>query len=89
LMRTADSVTPSLTTRDVALSLAAYVLCYLAMFGAGFVLLLRLVRLGPPAASAACAAGPDAAAVPGRRSARPLSAVSGGEAGITEQNDAA
>ncbi|MBO7846670.1 cytochrome ubiquinol oxidase subunit I [Burkholderia pseudomallei] len=92
LMRTADSVTPSLTTTDVALSLAAYVLCYLAMFGAGFVLLLRLLRLGPPAASAAssaCAAEPDAAAVPGRRSARPLSAVSGGAAGTTEQSDAA
>ncbi|MET5021625.1 hypothetical protein AAHH78_43700, partial [Burkholderia pseudomallei] len=62
------------------------------VFGAGFVLLRRLLRLGPPAgsaASSACGAEPDAAAVPGRRYARPLSAVSGGAAGRTEQHDAA
>lgn len=53
LMRTADAVSPSLQTGDVALSLAAYVVSYLFMFGGGFVLLRRMVRSGPPAAEAA------------------------------------
>jgi cytochrome d ubiquinol oxidase subunit I len=48
LMRTSEGVTPSLTTLDVAISLGAYVLSYLFIFGAGFVLLRRLVRIGPP-----------------------------------------
>lgn len=49
LMRTRDAVTPSLTTADVALSLAAYVVVYLIMFGSGFVVLRGLVRTGPQA----------------------------------------
>jgi cytochrome d ubiquinol oxidase subunit I len=48
LMRTSQAVTPSLTTLDVAISLGAYMLSYLFIFGAGFVLLRRLVRIGPP-----------------------------------------
>ncbi len=47
LMRTRDAVSPSLVTGDVALSLAAYVLAYIVIFGGGFVLLRRLVRRGP------------------------------------------
>lgn len=46
LLRTADAVTPSLTTSDVALSLAAYVASYLVIFGGGFILLRRMVRIG-------------------------------------------
>lgn len=68
LMRTADSVTPSLTSGDVALSLALYVLSYLVIFGAGLVLLRRLVRIGPDAPEPSPAAAE-------RRAARPLSAV--------------
>ena len=68
LMRTADSVTPSLTTADVSLSLALYVLSYLFIFGAGGVLLARLVRLGPDA-------HPPGPQTLNRRAARPLSAV--------------
>jgi cytochrome d ubiquinol oxidase subunit I len=53
-LRTADAVTPSLTTQDVALSLAGYVIAYAVIFGGGFVLLRRMVRAGPvPAAVAA------------------------------------
>jgi cytochrome d ubiquinol oxidase subunit I len=48
LMRTSQGVTPSLTTLDVAISLGAYIVSYLFIFGAGFVLLRRLVRIGPP-----------------------------------------
>ncbi|HJV60283.1 MAG TPA: cytochrome ubiquinol oxidase subunit I, partial [Albitalea sp.] len=70
LMRTADAVTPSLTTADVALSLAMYVLAYIAIFGGGFVLLRRMVRIGPPAAQAA-----EGQEEPQARAARPLSAV--------------
>lgn len=32
----------------MAISLGAYLLSYLFIFGAGFVLLRRLVRIGPP-----------------------------------------
>jgi cytochrome d ubiquinol oxidase subunit I len=51
LLRTADAVTPTLTATDVTLSLAAYALAYLIIFGGGYVMLRRLVRIGPlPAA---------------------------------------
>ena len=46
LMRTAHSVTPSLTGRDVAISLFLYVLVYLVMFPTGFVVMAGLVRRG-------------------------------------------
>ena len=51
LMRTADGVTPSLTAQDVWLSLAAYVVSYLVIFGGGLMLLKKLVRIGPSAAA--------------------------------------
>jgi cytochrome bd ubiquinol oxidase subunit I len=70
LMRTADSVTPSLTTGDVALSLALYVVSYLMIFGSGLVLMKRLVSIGPGVPEEA-----PAAAQPEKRAARPLSAV--------------
>lgn len=47
LMRTADSVSPSLTGPDVAGSLLAYMLVYLAMFPAGIAVMARIVRRGP------------------------------------------
>lgn len=48
LMRTRDAVTPSLTTIDVAISLIGYIVSYAIIFSGGFVLLRRLVRIGPP-----------------------------------------
>ena len=50
LMRTAHSVTPSLTGRDVAISLALYVLVYLIMFPTGFAVMAGIVRRGVTAA---------------------------------------
>lgn len=47
LMRTRDAVSPSLTTTDVAISLTVYILAYLVIFGGGYILLRRLVRIGP------------------------------------------
>jgi cytochrome d ubiquinol oxidase subunit I len=47
LMRTADSVSPSLTGRDVLISLLAYMAVYLFMYPAGLFLMIRLVRRGP------------------------------------------
>ena len=47
LLRTADSVSPSLTGIDVAISLAGYIVVYLIMFPAGFLIMARLVRRGP------------------------------------------
>jgi cytochrome d ubiquinol oxidase subunit I len=47
LMRTADSVSPSLTGHDVAISLALYVIVYLVMFPTGVAFMAGLVRRGP------------------------------------------
>ena len=73
LMRTRDSVTPSLTAGDVGLSWLLYVLAYIVIFGAGFILLRRLVRIGP----ADPADDTDHALLqPDTRASRPLSAAS-------------
>ena len=68
LMRTRDGVAPSLTGADVLLSLAVYIVAYIFVFGAGLILLARLVRTG-------VAAEPSTAIEPVRGSSRPLSAV--------------
>jgi len=47
LLRTADSVSPSLTGTDVAISLACYVVVYLIMFPTGIAFMAGLVRRGP------------------------------------------
>jgi cytochrome d ubiquinol oxidase subunit I len=47
LLRTAQSVSPSLTGRDVAISLAGYMLVYLLIYPLGLQLMLRIVREGP------------------------------------------
>ncbi|MGE0222544.1 MAG: cytochrome ubiquinol oxidase subunit I [Acetobacteraceae bacterium] len=47
LLRTADSVSPSLTGTDVAISLAGYVVAYCIIFPAGWFVLSRIVRRGP------------------------------------------
>jgi cytochrome d ubiquinol oxidase subunit I len=47
LMRTAHGVTPSLTAFDVGLSLLLYAVAYLFIFSGGYVLLRRVVRIGP------------------------------------------
>jgi cytochrome d ubiquinol oxidase subunit I len=44
LLRTADSVSPSLTGTDVAITLAGYILAYAVMFPAGLTLMVRIVR---------------------------------------------
>ena len=47
LVRTADSVSPSLTGNDVAVSLGFYVVVYLLMFPTGLLFMAGLVRRGP------------------------------------------
>src|SRR5262245_46866802 len=47
LMRTADSVTPSLTGFDVLLSLMGYIIAYLIIFPAGIFFMGRVVHQGP------------------------------------------
>ncbi len=87
ILRTRDSVTPSLTTADVGLSWALYMLAYLVIFGAGFVLLRRLVRIGPTDASRD---HENESLDTKTRAARPLSAVSavtaGGDGGARTAN---
>lgn len=46
LLRTAQSVSPSLTGGDVAASLAGYMLAYLIIFPVGLLLMARIVRNG-------------------------------------------
>jgi len=69
LLRTADSVSPSLTGVDVGISLIGYCLVYLVMYPAGFMLMARLVRLGP----AEAAIEPDA--IESGRPAAPVRAL--------------
>jgi cytochrome d ubiquinol oxidase subunit I len=47
LLRTSDSVSPSLTGTDVAVSLAFYIVVYLVMFPTGIAFMAGLVRNGP------------------------------------------
>ena len=47
LLRTAESVTPSLTRSDVVISLLGYIAVYLIIYPAGLFLMLRIVRKGP------------------------------------------
>jgi cytochrome bd ubiquinol oxidase subunit I len=72
LLRTAQSVSPSLTGRDVLISLVGYALVYLTMYPAGLLLMVRLVRRGPqdPALLPA--------AVESGRPERPVRALPGG-----------
>ena len=49
LLRTADSVSPSLTGADVLVSFAGYSVVYIVMFAAGIALMIRIVQRGPAA----------------------------------------
>src|SRR5215472_2001221 len=66
LLRTGEAVTPSLTAGDVLVSLAVYVVAYIAIFGAGGYFLVRLFRAGPV---------PKVVHEPAGTPARPLSAA--------------
>jgi cytochrome d ubiquinol oxidase subunit I len=68
LLRTADSVSPSLAGSDVALSLIMYVAVYLVIYPVGLFAMLRIVWRGPAAAEA-----PDLIA--GGRSNAPIEAL--------------
>ena len=67
-LRTADAVTPNLSTSDVTISLVMYVLVYAFVFGAGLYYLIKLVEAGR-ALMQAPEPGLD------KRPARPLSAA--------------
>jgi cytochrome d ubiquinol oxidase subunit I len=49
MLRTTDSVSPSLTGSDVVISLVCYVAVYLIMYPAGIAVMAGLVRCGPQA----------------------------------------
>jgi cytochrome d ubiquinol oxidase subunit I len=70
VLRTADSVTPSLTGFDVLLSLLGYMAVYLIMFPTGLWFVLRIVRGG-------VAAEEEAMPVEGGRPAAPVKPVPG------------
>jgi cytochrome d ubiquinol oxidase subunit I len=49
LLRTADSVSPSLTGWDVLLSLLCYIIAYAIIYPSGWIVMSRIVRRGPEA----------------------------------------
>ena len=53
LLRTAKSVTPSLSGRDVLVSLLVYAVAYLLVYPTGLIFILGLVRRGPREAAPA------------------------------------
>jgi len=63
LLRTRDAVTPSLTTGDVVVSLASYVLVYAFIYSFGVYYIYKLLRQGPTA---------EAKAIPGATASRPM-----------------
>jgi cytochrome d ubiquinol oxidase subunit I len=63
LLRTVDSVSPSLTGRDVLLSFIGYIAVYAVVFPSGFLIMRRIVRQGPRTLE------PDALVESGRPSA--------------------
>ena len=75
LLRTAQSVSPSLTTYDVAISLAGYMLVYLLIYPWGLLLMLRSVRKGP---------GPSAEPASKIEAGRPEAPVLAGALGFPE-----
>ena len=75
LLRTANSVSPSLTGTDVLLSLIGYSLVYLLMFSAGLALMIRIVNRGPAEAETE----PDE--IESGRPMRPVQALPHTEAG--------
>jgi cytochrome d ubiquinol oxidase subunit I len=68
LMRTADSVSPSLTGSNVLLSLLLYAIVYLVIFPVGILVMLRAVRRGP-------AASEEAGAIESGRPKSPIEAL--------------
>jgi cytochrome d ubiquinol oxidase subunit I len=74
LLRTAQSVSPSLTGRDVLISLLGYVAVYLVMYPAGVAMMARLVRRGPQE--------PGNEPVESGRPERPVHALPGPPAGL-------
>jgi cytochrome d ubiquinol oxidase subunit I len=72
-MRTADSVTPSLTGPDVLLSLLGYMVVYLVIFPTGLAFMARIVRAGPTQPAE------QQEPVESGRPSRPVTALSGGD----------
>ena len=69
LLRTADSVSPSLTGADVLISLLGYMAAYLVIYPAGLTIMARLARNGPTAADK------QTDAIESGRPARPVEAL--------------
>ena len=64
LLRTADSVSPSLTGTDVLLSLIGYIVVYALVFPSGFLVMRRIVRTGPHGDAAGAPVQSGRAALP-------------------------
>jgi cytochrome d ubiquinol oxidase subunit I len=76
LLRTADSVSPSISGTDVLVSLAFYVAVYLVIYPVALLYVLRIVRDGPAPATEA-----EASPIESGRPRRPVSALPSGSPG--------
>lgn len=76
LLRTAESVSPSLTGRDVLISLIGYMVAYLVIFPAGILIMARIVKHGPGSPEAE-----SAEAVESGRPEGPVQALTGASRG--------
>ena len=80
LMRTADSVSPSLAGSDVLISFVLYVLVYLVVFPVGLFFMARIVGRGPVA--------PEEAPIEAGRPRGPVIERPQGQAAATDSEDA-
>jgi cytochrome d ubiquinol oxidase subunit I len=83
LLRTAHSVSPSLTSADVTVSLLGYAAVYLLIYPTGLIILLRLIRNGPRSTGEQESALAGAKSAPGDQTEVPIlvgatSAATGG-----------
>jgi cytochrome d ubiquinol oxidase subunit I len=69
LLRTRDSITPSLAGGDVLASLSVYVIAYVVIFGVGAYFMVRFLRAGP------LDRGPETGQRGAGTAARPMSAL--------------
>jgi cytochrome bd ubiquinol oxidase subunit I len=76
VMRTADSVSPSLAGTDVLISLVCYGIVYLIVFPVGVAVMARVVRTGP------LTPGIDPLPVESGRPELPVTALPAGEPGL-------
>jgi cytochrome d ubiquinol oxidase subunit I len=84
LLRTADAVTPSLSTSAALTSLSAYLIVYTLIFAAGTLYIYRMLREGPADAAAESSRPPTTPSRPLAAAAKPLAGANAPPDGPTK-----